>query len=289
MNKILTANALDKILEDNSVDLFISHPPYFQVGIHNYGAYEHQIHNQKSYESFIDGLLVFVRNMSAALREKGSIILIYPNHDSVYRLMSKIIESTDLQIGKTFIWDYSGYVEHVNQTQNDFCFMLHLYKSEYYIDSFQLDESTIHHVPFDFSDQEKYKHISHVYDSMPEALCDILIKAFSKEGQVVADLMGGTGSVAVSAKKLNRSYIYNDISPQQTNIAKLRLEGYKEMYREEVVKIMSDSIDNMNRNLAQQHGMPADTVEQQIKEARPQLDHVNGMLYDLLKEYGIIR
>lgn len=285
-----TKDATKPFLEEKSVDLFVTHPPYFQVGINNYGGDPNdQIHNQKSHRSFLDSLILYVRNMEGALKENGSIVLIYPNDPNVYNLMSRIEQETNLKLGKTLIWDYSGYVQHVNQTQNDFCFMLHLYKGDCYIDSFELKESTIHHVPFDFTEHEKYKHISHVYDSMPEALCDILIKAFSKENQVVADLMGGTGSVAASAKKLNRSYIYNDISPQQTNIAKIRLEGYQEMYKEEVVKIMSDSIDNMNRQMAQQHGMPPENVEEQIKQARPQLDHVNGMLYDLLKEYGVIR
>jgi DNA modification methylase len=284
-----TRNALEKILEDSSVDLFITHPPYFQIGIHNYGHYKNQIHSQESSEGFLEDLTAYVCNMGAALKENGSIVLIYPNIPNAYDLMSKIAKETNLQIGKTLIWDYSGYVEHVKQTQNDFCFMFHLYKGDCYYDFFELKNSTIQAIPFDFTEHEKYKHISHIYDSLPSDLCDILIKAFSKEGDVVVDLMGGTGSVAASAKKLNREYIYNDISPEQTNIAKIRIEGYTEMYREEVVKIMSDSIDNMNRNMAQQHGMTLDMIESQLKENRPQLDHVNGMLYDLLKEYGLIR
>lgn len=60
------------------------------------------------------------------------------------------------------------------------------------------------------------------------------------------------------------------------------------MYRDEVVKLMSDSIDNMNRQGAQQSGLGEGEIEEFIATGRAQLDFVNGMLYDLLKNEGII-
>lgn len=60
------------------------------------------------------------------------------------------------------------------------------------------------------------------------------------------------------------------------------------MYKDEAVKLMSDYIDAMNRQLAAQANMPADQLEQAITQGRPQLDHVNGLLYDLLKENGLL-
>jgi len=60
------------------------------------------------------------------------------------------------------------------------------------------------------------------------------------------------------------------------------------MYRDEVVKLMSDTIDNMNRQGAQNSGLNSDEVEQFISAGRSQLDFVNGMLYDLLKNEGVI-
>lgn len=60
------------------------------------------------------------------------------------------------------------------------------------------------------------------------------------------------------------------------------------MLRDEVVKLMTDYIDKMNREMAIQANMPSDQVEQQISQQRPQLMYVNGMLYDLLLENGII-
>lgn len=60
------------------------------------------------------------------------------------------------------------------------------------------------------------------------------------------------------------------------------------MYRDEVVKIMTDTIDNFNRQQAEVHGMPADQIEEYIKQGRQQMEFVNGMLYDVLKENGVI-
>lgn len=60
------------------------------------------------------------------------------------------------------------------------------------------------------------------------------------------------------------------------------------MYRNEAVKLMSDMIDNYNRQQAAQQGVPLDQLEQFISQGRPQLDLINGMIYDLLKENGVI-
>lgn len=60
------------------------------------------------------------------------------------------------------------------------------------------------------------------------------------------------------------------------------------MLRDEVVQLMTDAIDNMNRQMAIQQNAPSDQVEQALSQQRPQLMYVNGMLYDLLLENGII-
>jgi hypothetical protein len=60
------------------------------------------------------------------------------------------------------------------------------------------------------------------------------------------------------------------------------------MYRDEVVKLMSDAIDSMNRQGAVKSGIPESQIEEFIASGRSQLDFVNGMLYDLLKNEGVI-
>ena len=60
------------------------------------------------------------------------------------------------------------------------------------------------------------------------------------------------------------------------------------MTKADVVKLMSNAIDDMNRNIGEGQGVPSEQIQEQLILMRPQLDHVNGMLYDLLVEYGLI-
>lgn len=59
-------------------------------------------------------------------------------------------------------------------------------------------------------------------------------------------------------------------------------------YKDEVVKMMTDLIDNMNRDLLRAMGSAGEAAEQSLNEMRPELTRVNGLLYDMLKENGII-
>lgn len=60
------------------------------------------------------------------------------------------------------------------------------------------------------------------------------------------------------------------------------------MYRDEAVKLMTDTIDEFNRYQAAQNNVPSDQIEEYIKAGRQQMEFVNGMLYDVLKENGVI-
>lgn len=60
------------------------------------------------------------------------------------------------------------------------------------------------------------------------------------------------------------------------------------LYRHEVIKMMSDMIEEMNKQIAKQQNMPESEIEKVIGQSRPQLDYVNGMLYDMLVQNGVI-
>lgn len=59
--------------------------------------------------------------------------------------------------------------------------------------------------------------------------------------------------------------------------------------REDVVKMMTDYVEGMNRQLASSHGMDSNQIEIIINQARPELTRVNGELFDLLNSRGIIK
>lgn len=61
-----------------------------------------------------------------------------------------------------------------------------------------------------------------------------------------------------------------------------------DMYRDEAVKLMTDTIDEYNRYQAVQNNVPSEQIEEYIEKSKEQLDFVNGMLYDVLKNNGVI-
>jgi hypothetical protein len=58
--------------------------------------------------------------------------------------------------------------------------------------------------------------------------------------------------------------------------------------RDEVIELMTNVINKMNREMAMQHNLPEDVLEEQILNQKPQLDYVNGLLFDILLEHGYI-
>jgi hypothetical protein len=60
------------------------------------------------------------------------------------------------------------------------------------------------------------------------------------------------------------------------------------MYKNEVVELMTNYVHEMNRQRAYEAKMPSEQLEELIKQATPELMHVNGLLYDLLVENGVI-
>ena len=60
------------------------------------------------------------------------------------------------------------------------------------------------------------------------------------------------------------------------------------MYRDEAIQLMTDTINSFNRSMAAQQGMPSEQVEAFIEQGQQQLMYVNGMLYDVLKDNGVI-
>jgi DNA modification methylase len=61
------------------------------------------------------------------------------------------------------------------------------------------------------------------FDALPKKMIENLIKVFSNEGDTVADLLAGTGTVALCSLENNRKAIYNDVSILQMDLAKKRI------------------------------------------------------------------
>jgi DNA modification methylase len=289
-------DARDVFLSPKSVDLFLIHPPYFKMTNNNeYGGDSNlQIHNLRDQEEFSQSMIKYLKNMEDALKNDGNILLIIPNcHDGILGI-ADIIKNTNLFIDKIIMWHF-GKVDLAIKNQYMANLILQIRKDKNFqypvpgLNSLVIDQ------PWIFTDVSKYQDSAFVYDGFPKEISDTLIEAFSKEGDTVADIFGGTGTTIISALEKNRKAIYSDASIDQFNLAKRRVYdtiGYKEkdknMTKEEAVKIMLDSINADNLALGLQAGLREEDIKMQIEQSQPSLSFMMSNIYDLLKQKEII-
>ena len=60
------------------------------------------------------------------------------------------------------------------------------------------------------------------------------------------------------------------------------------MTKEEVMKLMLESIHHDNREICRRGNMPEDQIEKSIKESAPALEIMVGNLYNKLKEKNLL-
>jgi hypothetical protein len=289
-----TKDAMTAFLEPESVDLFVTHPPYFNLNSENYGNVEEQLQRTSIPNVYVDNLMKVVKHMEIALKPTGSIVIGIPTNEILYKLITKISTETKLNFGPSFFWDFSGNLEVVEAEGVDSNLILTLYKTSQYVNKNYKPKSPVISVPWLVTEElNAMSHIAFVNDAIPEGICDIMINQFSKPGDVVADLLAGTGTVLKVAKKLNRQIIYNDVSEEQTKLAKMIIDNEKEtemdLRRKEVIALMTKEIQDMNVKQMQKLSMPSSEIQEYIDKSGYELDTVNTMLFNLLVKHGVIR
>ena len=60
------------------------------------------------------------------------------------------------------------------------------------------------------------------------------------------------------------------------------------MYRDEAVKLMCETVNAYNRELVNTGAISSQEMEQFIEQGSEQLNFMNGLLYDTLKDNGVI-
>jgi DNA modification methylase len=291
-------DARDVFLSPKSVDLFLVHPPYFaMMDDERYGGDQDlQIHRVKDQEEFSKSTIQYISNMADALKDDGNILLIVPNFYYGILAIADILKGTNLFIDKILVWNF-GKLESYGQMQPMFNLILQIRKnkdSKYEIkglDSLIIDQEWL------LSDTSKYAHLGFMNDAFPIEIADILINAFSNEGDTVADLFAGTGTTILSALKNNRKAIYSDASIVQMELAKRRVydtievnnnEKEETMSKDEAINIMLESINADNLSLGVQAGISEKDMKIQIEASQPGLAFMMSNMYDKLKNAGAI-
>jgi DNA modification methylase len=285
-------DAREIFLEKESVDLFVSHLPYYgsDQTIEDYGNSEKQIHNGTA-EEYVDNIIQIIKHMEYALKATGSILMGVPAKPILYKVIHKIVSEIGLQLHPALIWSFGNEAQFKNHS-NTQVYFLHMTKESprrHTLSNLVVDLPWTHDVELD-------KIQGYTFDAVPRRLCDIIVEKFSDEGDTVADLLGGTGTVAASARNLKRNFIYNDVSEEQYEIAQKRL-GITDisvareetmLTKEEVIKKMVDIAEQNNLEAMQSANLDDAQIEQMMEQVRPQLENIQGQIYDALVEAGAL-
>jgi DNA modification methylase len=212
-------DAQEVFLEPESVNLFLTHPPYFNQNSEQYGNADLQIQNTEDMELFHNKMITIIKNMEAALTDDGNIFIMVPNDRSGPKMIHEAVKATNLINSHVLIWDFEE--SHKDVGYSPTILIYRLIKKDYaYIDEDRIKNFVI---KLPWSASLEYSHLGFVSDAFNPEIANIIISKYSKPGDVVGDILGGTGTVAYVAKQLERDYVYNDVSTSQYNIAKVRL------------------------------------------------------------------
>jgi DNA modification methylase len=119
----------------------------------------------------------------------------------------------------------------MNHQQQILCFS----KSEKPLFYSDKNESNIWDIEYETLNPEKYNDRIFIQNALidPEALMEKIILAHTKEGDVVLDPFGGSGTTGAVAKRLNRGYILMEKNQTAYNNAVRRLENTSPVIIEE--------------------------------------------------------
>ena len=233
-----------KEIEDESVDLIISSPPYWSLK--DYGGGEKDIGRNQSLDDFNDEMeqvysqcyrvLKPGRHACIVIRDITKQRVCYPLHCHTIKSMEKT----------GFILEDIKYVLLLAHAHYDFVLIFRKgepLKPWKMTDKF--DE------PFwDMRKRtgKKFNHPAAFIEEIPK----VLIDKYSERGEIVLDMFGGTGTTMVVASKMDRDSIYMELNPEYVNIAKKRLSEYVGLN-----KFISEDNDEEERNASVQSDIAA--------------------------------
>jgi len=230
--KFLNNDARNLDVENNSIDLIITSPPYYGIDTFRYGGdNKTQINYVKNDTEYIENMIESTKEMYRVLKSGGS-LLINIGYPMCHRYFVEILEKTKFNHGTTYILDYSESVTDLENIVQSYQLWFHFYKgSKFFINPFVFKKNPglIIKSKFNNLDNEKEKILSkfgYVGDSLNMDLAEYFVKLYTKKNDTILDPFGGSGAVALSSIKNNRECITNDISLDAIELSKKRMEVY---------------------------------------------------------------
>ena len=227
MSKLINGDAIDfmKTLEDESVDLIVTDPPYKVTARGNAGNSGGMMQSKLSMQGKIFKHndirpIEYIPEFYRLLKD-GSHCYIMTNHVNLQEMLNTATEC-GFHFIKSLIWNKGNKI------------MGQFYMSQFeYILFFRKGKgkkinkcgtADILSVP---NKKTKGKDGKNIHDTeKPVELMKILIENSSQEGELVLDPFLGVGATAMACKELNRDYIGIELDEKYYNIACKRVNDY---------------------------------------------------------------
>lgn len=225
-NKIYCMDCLEgmKQIDNNSVDLIVTSPPYEDISGAGYNGSKKDILFFKLYSEFVDKLF---NEYYRVLKKTGQIFFNVKSKTHIKTLKTphwlEFLESfKQFKFKSYIIWKYAGSFDSTSKRFHlDYEIIYHLSKS----DDIYLNEkcgikdplTSVWYIPHNIKNR---LHPT----QMPEAVVERILKVASKERDIIMDNFIGSGTTAEACLRLNRNFIGFEISPEYCKIANKRLE-----------------------------------------------------------------
>jgi site-specific DNA-methyltransferase (adenine-specific) len=256
-----------KRIHDNSVDMVYGDPDY-NVGINYYG-----IKYTRRWDDYIDWYIKLTSECMRVLKPDGNLFMInYPKQNAYLRV--KYLDKNAYNVFD-YVWVYNTNVGHSDRRfTTAHRSVLHAVKSKnnkFYKDNVavayknpldkriqqRMAQGSIGRMPYSWWYFNLVKNVSKdkTFHScqIPVKLVEMLIKASTKENDIVEILFGGSGSEIVLCSQLNRKFISSELHKPYYKMIIDRLnnngiinESYKLKLRN---KMKTDTLHNSGINL----------------------------------------
>ncbi len=240
-NKVFNSDVMEilKMLPDNSVDMIYSDPDY-NVGINYKGK-----NYKKKWDEYIEWYIGLIRESMRILKPTGNLFTInYPKQNAY--LWVKYLDNEPFNVSE-YVWVYNTNVGHsprkfttahrtilhVTKTKHN-----NFYKEQVAQPYKNPEDKRIKQriaagnkgrMPYSWIYADLVKNVSKdkTFHScqIPLALFELLLKASTKEGDLVFVHFGGSGSEIVHTKRLKRNFISCEIHPEYHKMILERLNG----------------------------------------------------------------
>jgi len=213
-------------LEESSVDLIITSPPYNLGNNHHTGNKQHKAYNDNLPEAeYQEQQLQFLNECFKLLKETGSLIYNHKNRIRKGRQLSPYewIFKSNFVVKQEIVW--------VNRSQNFDKMRFYPFTERLYWltkkPETKLFNAINHYDVFDWKEWKPVGTKGNHTRAFPEKMVEDILKCFPN-AEVVLDPYMGSGTTGVAAKNLNREFIGIELDKTYFDMASKRINNEME-------------------------------------------------------------